>query len=805
MRLCGMASAPDLGAMGVISGPSPRTCASIIDAASNAVAEVDALLAPILAQRKPRAPRATSPTKGEPVVQRSARQQITRTSTLDTDVDSDCDVRGNNAQARVRSRVRAAGLSIERLSIPLTKERLGTANVDMQALRRKCPVSTGLREIGDCRRLTAEDVRRACDEKERRQKLKTPQIMARSASAPTGITSQEAEPRANGFAANFRGRLSRSSAEPKLSARDAQERGALANAEVLPCITAMSSARSSKGPERASSRSSLGSASREVSLEAATSARSRTASRASTPRRSDSQPILDGQAGRLRGGRSRVGADSGVHASHESVKQRRPVSSRSRARLIPPLPQFLPQQGAGDLQSGGSSSSRRGAWSPPGSGEAARVTVREVSKLWDPALALVRIFRCVRRWMQRRRVAAGLLWKALHGQRLSYQVRLVLRQRTKAASAIQRQWRGFDVRVGLFVEGLAEGPWRVLEQKLLDQIFTACPLEEEVSVGDDSRLRGEQGSPVQKRRAFVRQLSSKSNNGSSRSGSRASSAKPSASSSQRPWLRPKSAERKAMMRQDIAERRRQEDDFDRIMCVQFRKRVLQRVRAHALLGDVVRLLLRREVVERLYERIGYAIEASFPDPACRASVSVRQLLAAVGGSVTPLPLGAKLPAAGRLALEDVAELVLCAQRKLGVCPVQAEQLASFYRGCAPWRLEAIEGHVKATRTLREGLVDRWSARWSAWRPAQSSPVKESTLQTTLRSSPSPNLGQSGRASNSGSRSSSKCSATSAAAGGMRAVRSLSAGSPWLLGRPRSSQQSRRKGQRQTPEERWHDY
>jgi len=104
----------------------------------------------------------------------------------------------------------------------------------------------------------------------------------------------------------------------------------------------------------------------------------------------------------------------------------------------------------------------------------------------------MRIARMVKRWFVRKRatiIIRSALWKVP----LQLHVRWAYRRRTGAIRIMQCAWRHFTRRVGLLVEALLNGPWRRLEFYLLEQIFTACPLDEDIIVGDPHLLCNDYG------------------------------------------------------------------------------------------------------------------------------------------------------------------------------------------------------------------------------------------------------------------------------------------------------------------------
>lgn len=673
-------------------GPTPRTCASIREAAARAVQEVDAALAPIVAARK-RPPRSVASPKGEagrggggdarqgggsasPKPRHAApSRNFSRKFEEESERYSD-DEDGHTAQSRVDFRLANADPQHRANEVPLSRSHRGETLVDMHALKRLFPSSTSLRDTGERRELTAEDVRRASDQRDRRlrrqhrqlQRQQQPPRLAASSSAP-GLLRKERQQKAL-----------------KEKRRETERLKALACAQAL-----------ARAPEPAPAAQAPVAAERRTKPEA----------QGHPPRRGFSAP-LQGRSAGLAGHGGGAAKATAVSANPLSGKQK--VPAPGGLLQSPSRPMAARQQSRSPLQ--GTCSIRGGSSASSEALVAEDLDAELDSDYWQIALSYVRAIRVLRRWARKRR-APRLIVQFFRRHYMFFQVRAAYRLRSAAARRIQSQWRGFSGRVGRFVRFLIDTQWRELETCLLQQLFSSCPCDGETTVARPDLISGNT-------EALERQFSPAKRRSRSAGGFRPRAAAAGAAGDVPPGRRPRSAAKP--IRQDIQDRKRMDEDISQMLQAQFRRRVLERTRANHLCVWVARRLLRSEVVERLYERCSYADEeSSFPEPLRSSAPSVRKLVAVVGGvTEAPVLLSNCLPAAGRLGVEDVAEMVLCAHRRLGLHPTQEAAVVPFFRGLAGWRLDAVEGWVDSSRRTREGLLDRWSARWSLWRPVQSS-------------------------------------------------------------------------------------
>lgn len=137
------------------------------------------------------------------------------------------------------------------------------------------------------------------------------------------------------------------------------------------------------------------------------------------------------------------------------------------------------------------------------------------------------------------------------------------------------------------------------------------------------------------------------------------------------------------------------------------RRVRQRAREHRLRRELVVTLLRREMVERLYEYRAFVRNAI----TVRHSSAMRGVVAAVGGSpISDRSCLYGFPNEVAMDDEEVAEIIFCAHYRFGVRPVRVDACEVLFRGCPAWRLRANRELLDGTRTIRAGLLDRWSAR-----------------------------------------------------------------------------------------------
>jgi len=396
--------------------------------------------------------------------------------------------------------------------------------------------------------------------------------------------------------------------------------------------------------------------------------------------------------------------DEPEEAAYPSFPSSRPLSARSG--LVAPPPCKMLQ-----------------ALSLALAGRKDMLSLDQPARAWCVLMKAQLIVRMIKRWWRRVKAARAVRWTLRHAP-LFFQVRAAYHKRSAAARCVQRGWRFFSSRVDHFVRAVLRGPWQRHEQCFLEALFTACPLDDEVTLGDSSLLCGEAPAcPAP-------------------TGSRPSL--PGKSAGQRPSLpwrhtgsvsggpapRPASAGAAGPSRPSgvgrrrspgvMAERKRQDEELQEMLKESFRRHVKQCVQAHHFLGQVASLLLRREVVERLYEHCSLGFDGARGLKAERYFGSSVRCMVAAAAQVSGHKADDEneilrwstcgLPPAVIMSLEEVAELVLCAHCRKGARPTRQEVCARLFKGCSNWRLAAVEELLDGTRTIEAGLVDRWSAR-----------------------------------------------------------------------------------------------
>eukprot|EP00419_Tripos_fusus_P029083 CAMPEP_0172700684 /NCGR_PEP_ID=MMETSP1074-20121228/31080_1 /TAXON_ID=2916 /ORGANISM="Ceratium fusus, Strain PA161109" /LENGTH=861 /DNA_ID=CAMNT_0013522109 /DNA_START=170 /DNA_END=2753 /DNA_ORIENTATION=- len=323
--------------------------------------------------------------------------------------------------------------------------------------------------------------------------------------------------------------------------------------------------------------------------------------------------------------------------------------------------------------------------------------------VWDSVISVARVMRFLRWQVRRFRAAKVIRWTLRHAPRF-FEVRFAYRKRSAAARQLQRTWRGFGTRIRLLVQTMLQGPWRKHEASYLEELFTVCPLDSDVVVEDWSLLCGEvvlgrDSSPV------------------------ARVARGNASHVQRWQPTLSCAKRRPTFVSATARRKQQDDKLYEMMRMSFQKHVKRRVGTHRFQHTTAARLLRREIIERLYDHCqrGILPRVTWLGIDCLASATTA---AALSSSLR------RVPPSVVMNNEDMLEMVLCAHCRCGVRPSRSEECARFFNACQPWRLGAVTDILAGKRTIRAGLLDRWSSNHSS--PANDKEVTSATSPDTTR-------------------------------------------------------------------------
>lgn len=114
----------------------------------------------------------------------------------------------------------------------------------------------------------------------------------------------------------------------------------------------------------------------------------------------------------------------------------------------------------------------------------------KADKQWEVAAKLVRCVRFFKR-LKARREAATVVRQVLLQVPFGYKLRALYNRQKTAVLHIQRAWRHFSSHINLKVLNLLDGPWMAQELFLLEAIFTECPTEGEVRVGNAALMTRE--------------------------------------------------------------------------------------------------------------------------------------------------------------------------------------------------------------------------------------------------------------------------------------------------------------------------
>lgn len=349
-----------------------------------------------------------------------------------------------------------------------------------------------------------------------------------------------------------------------------------------------------------------------------------------------------------------------------------------------------------------------------------RQRLERLEVLWALAVRHVRVNRFLRR-CGRRLWAAKVVREIMTRIPVGYRARLFFYKQTKAVRRVQRAWRKFNICIKTVVGTLLRGVCKKQEQYLLEQMFSMCPASGDTIVRDNSLLRGESSEVRKSTRQWTKM--SLARRKSIAAGAAAAAVRQRQSSPGGPWPAP-------VPRPVSAKQVKLNQEFDEMMVRAFAMRLREQVSAHSFRRDVVARVIRRELIERIYEYrstyggttnsvLATAVSQQRASPMVRRLADVvtnseenlpqRHLLVA-GNSVATLLALWTVPVPARLRSEDVAELILCMHSECGTSPAKPEAAQHFFRGCAPWRLRAVAGVVAGRRTIREGLLDRWAVR-----------------------------------------------------------------------------------------------
>lgn len=413
--------------------------------------------------------------------------------------------------------------------------------------------------------------------------------------------------------------------------------------------------------------------------------------------------------------------------------------------------------------------------------------------LWTHVVERVRVIRIVSRW--RRKARARHLLRAVLAV-ISPSFRLLVRHRKKrfASQRIQRVWRSFSLRMGMYVDKLINQHWRKHESTLLEGIFNDCPTDGDVVIGhrcdedpgDRALLVLYDGGEEEEGLTCSETISPYRSDNASEPRKKYSNEQPtileevviqkitSLASGPSRLTRPHSAElarsnsikyssqddsadriiqsemqrageilnsaisgnlkeaqvaatspfvlnsdsslagvpmwsklRKATKKNHLtgieavvsqmtkSGRRLQDQMYNQILEEAIRRRRRHQVEQHCFRREVVRVILRRDIVERLYDKVRQTRGA-------KSRISM--VCDALDLSIAPVPVTV------RPTTEEIAEIVLCAHYGHGARPAREDIAFTYFKNCPCWRIVAVTGLLDGTRSIKDGLMDRWGAR-----------------------------------------------------------------------------------------------
>lgn len=386
-------------------------------------------------------------------------------------------------------------------------------------------------------------------------------------------------------------------------------------------------------------------------------------------------------------------------------------------------------------------------------------------ELWREALKFITCLRFLRR-LTRKKHAAELLKTVLEKVPLSFRMRSLYRQRKAAACRLQRAWRNFSMHMNTLVQALLARPWRMQETRLLEAIFSTCPTDSEVVVNNVDLLTGNEeedenqdpSSAVHRhsassalhlrktkssvlgtssvavlsslplnnvptsmrrqtmslKRPATQPLSMRSCDSLSlRHSDRLASVSSRPSSANRPRLRSRES--------DCAHQR----ELQEMLSSAMQRRLQKRVRAHHFCSGVAARLLRRELLERLYDFRAQAEIVSHRAASKQYRCSMlndpfdalwrlegvhdEDGSSSATGSCTTMEVGTAL-AAVWISDTEVRDLVLCLHYGHGVRPSRPEVCNVFYHACLDSTVNTLGETLSGCRSIRESLQDRQARR-----------------------------------------------------------------------------------------------
>eukprot|EP00931_Biecheleriopsis_adriatica_P053967 TRINITY_DN31715_c0_g1_i1.p1 TRINITY_DN31715_c0_g1~~TRINITY_DN31715_c0_g1_i1.p1 ORF type:complete len:840 (+),score=163.35 TRINITY_DN31715_c0_g1_i1:97-2616(+) len=317
-----------------------------------------------------------------------------------------------------------------------------------------------------------------------------------------------------------------------------------------------------------------------------------------------------------------------------------------------------------------------------------RVFVGEVLQQQAVAFRLLSLLRALRNWVRKWRIhkAADILRSFMQlPMPLCLQVKLAKQLLVLRLKQIQKVWRLFNWRLERNVQRVLDTSWQLQERDILQAVFSSCPLDREFVVGLPDLLCGEANSGTES--SYVQDSQTL----------QMKRRPPSLPRPQVPWrpsatLAPVSAKEKA-----AADRQQQTAEMQKMINDAFRRNVRQRVRSHCFRPVVAASIVRREMLERLYQYAQLS-KVMRPLPGSSPMQKKRAKSSALCYGLVPVV---------NLDLQDVEQLICAAHRAQGVRPCETG-LCEALLPCEGWHVTAAEKMLAGTGwTIREGLLARW--------------------------------------------------------------------------------------------------
>eukprot|EP00747_Dinoflagellata_sp_TGD_P220182 gnl/TRDRNA2_/TRDRNA2_92181_c0_seq1.p1 gnl/TRDRNA2_/TRDRNA2_92181_c0~~gnl/TRDRNA2_/TRDRNA2_92181_c0_seq1.p1 ORF type:complete len:608 (+),score=94.60 gnl/TRDRNA2_/TRDRNA2_92181_c0_seq1:115-1824(+) len=313
----------------------------------------------------------------------------------------------------------------------------------------------------------------------------------------------------------------------------------------------------------------------------------------------------------------------------------------------------------------------------------------------DSIIKFVRIWRVLKRWARSYKAVKEIKKRKVHIPPCMVRAARNWKRRC-AARRLQRCWRLFTWRINWLAKEWASTSWQRHEGFLLGRLFTACPGDGEVAIGGEEFLCDQ--NDVEQVASAPQQFASHRQKGGG--AKLAKAVQRAMTTTVRPNLR-----RTRQNEQGATE-------LQEIMDQLFRSRHTKQVKSHRLVQTLIRKVLRREIVERMYDHS--ALNQEDKNSHSFQGTMTKALSWASLGNRGKRSMVVGLPAAIDFIQPEIANLVKLTHYNFGVRPVRPEVCQEFYNLTdEKWfaDAEAIAAKLAGRRTIRVTLLEKWEERF----------------------------------------------------------------------------------------------